>query len=121
MLMMLYDVKFKLNNVIRHFHNDWHWLSWKYLEIEKQRIHQNSAHLLRVDHMNRARNLPVGSDLLQQSMFGDWNNIDEHVSSIFPSFIHTGDSYFHMVEANINAMLWAVRLSGLFVTVTFSE
>ena len=121
MLMMLYDAKFKLNNVIRHFHNDWHWLSWKYLEIEKQRIHQNSAHLLRMDHMNRARNLTVESDLLQQSMFGDWNNIDEHVSSTLPTFIQTGDSYFHMMEANINAMLWAVRLSGLFVTVTFSE
>jgi hypothetical protein len=74
---MLYDAKMKLNNVIGYYRNDWHWPSWKYLEIEKQRVHQNNARLLRADRMNRTRNLPTGSDLLQQSMFGDWNNIDE--------------------------------------------
>jgi DNA replication protein DnaC len=118
---MLYDAKMKLNNVIGYYRNDWHWPSWKYLEIEKQRVHQNNARLLRADRMNRTRNLPTGSDLLQQSMFGDWNNIDERISSSIPAFIRTGESFFRAAELNINAMLKAFTLPALFITLTFSE
>jgi len=68
---MLYDARFKLNNVISVYRDDWYWAAWKYLEIEKQRIHQNNARLLRIDHTNRDRRLPSGFDLLQYSLFGD--------------------------------------------------
>ena len=68
---MLHDARFKLNNVISHYRDDWYWASWKYLEIEKQRIHQNNARLLRIDRMNRTQNIPQGFDLLQQSLYGD--------------------------------------------------
>jgi len=105
---MLYDAKMKLNNVIGYYRNDWHWPSWKYLEIEKQRVHQNNARLLRADRMNRTRNLPTGSDLLQQSMFGDWNNIDERISSSIPAFIRTGESFFRAAELNINRTLGTI-------------
>src|SRR5579859_744611 len=118
---MLYDARFKLNNVISHYRDDWYWASWKYLEIEKQRIHQNNARLLRIDRTNRTHHLPDGFDLLQQSLFGDWNIINERLTNSVPAFIRTGEAFFLTGELNINAMLKAFTLPGLFVTVTFSE
>lgn len=118
---MLYDARFKLNNVISHFRDDWHWAAWKYLEIEKQRIHQNNARLLRIDRTNRTQKLPSGFDLLQYSLFGDWNIIDERLTNSVPAFIRTGESFFRNGELRVNAMLKAFDLSGLFVTTTFSE
>ena len=118
---MLSDAKIKLNSVISHFRDDWHWPSWIYLEIEKKRIHQNTARLLRIDRYNHIYDLPTGTDLLQQSMFGSWNMIDERVTSTIPEFVRTGDTFFHKAESNINAMLKAFGLPSLFITVTFSE
>ena len=118
---MLYDAKIKLNNFVRHFRDDWHWPSWKYLEIEKQRVHQNTRRLLPADDTNRARERPTGSDLLQQSMFGSWNIINERITSTIPSFIRTGETFFHTVQLNINAMLKAFILPTIFATITFFE
>ncbi len=120
-LMMLSDAKIKLNSVMPHFHQDWYWPSWTYLEIEKKWIHQNTAHLLRTDRMNHVHHLPTGMDLLHQSMFGSWNMINEHITPTIPAFIHTRDSFFHNAESNINAMLKAFSLPSLFITLTFSE
>jgi hypothetical protein len=66
-------------------------------------------------------NRPNGAQLLQQSMFGVWNIINEQVTSTIPMFIRTGDSYFKSAESNINAMLKSFGLPQLFITMTFSE
>ena len=121
MYTMLYDVRFKLNNVISHYRDDWYWASWKYLEIEKQHIHQNNVRLLWINGMNHTQNLPHGFDLLQQSLFRDWNIINERLISCVPAFICTREAFFRGGELNINAMLKAFMLPSLFVTVTFSE
>jgi hypothetical protein len=91
------------------------------LEIKKKWIHQNTVCLLRTDRFNHIYDLPTGTDLLQQSMFGSWNMIDERVTSTIPGFIYTGDTFFYKAESNINVMLKAFGLSSLFITVTFSE
>jgi DNA replication protein DnaC len=118
---MLYDARFKLNNVISVYRDDWYWSAWKYLEVEKQRIHQNNARLLRIDRTNRDQRLPCGFDLLQYSLFGDWNIINERLTGSVPAFIRTGEAFFRNGELNINAMLKAFTLPGLFITTTFSE
>src|SRR5579859_5421764 len=117
----LMDAKLKLNSVIMHFRDDWYWPSWKYLLIEKQRIHHNSQRLLKTDERNRANGCPNGAQLLQQSMLGRWNIIDEQLTSTIPAFVRTGDNYFHTGEVKINAILKSYSLLTLFVTVTFSE
>jgi Helitron helicase-like domain at N-terminus len=77
--------------------------------------------LLRIDRTNRTHHLPNGFDLLQQSLFGNWNIINERLTNSIPAFIRTGESFFVIGKLNINAMLKAFTLPGLFVTVTFSE
>ena len=86
-----------------------------------QRIHQNTNRLFKIDATNRERNRPTGAQLLQQSMFGVWNIVNEQITSTIPSFIRTGDSYFKAGESNINAMLKSFGLPQLFITMTFSE
>src|SRR6266496_2854539 len=120
-LSMAQDAKIKLNSVIPHFRNDIYWPSWIYLEVESRRLFQNSQRLLKGDGTNRAYNRPTGDQLLQQSMFGDWNIINEKISSTLPAFIRTGEPFFRNAECNIDAMLKSFSLPQLFVTITFSE
>lgn len=54
-------------------------------------------------------------------MFGDWNNVDKRIISSVPAFIHIEEAFFRAAEFNINAMLKAFGLPGLFITLTFSE
>ena len=118
---MAQDAKIKLNSVIPHFRNDIYWPSWIYLEVESRRVFQNSRRLLKGDGTNRVHNRPTGDQLLQQSMFGDWNIINEKISSTLPAFIWTGEPFFRNAESNIEAMLKSFSLPQLFVTITFSE
>jgi hypothetical protein len=106
---------------VPYFRDNHYWAAWKYLEIEKQRIHQNLNRLVKTDKMNRSTQRPTGAQLLQQSMYGTWNIIDEQLTSTIPAFIRTGDTYFHRAESNINTMLKAFNLPQLFITLTFSE
>jgi len=118
---MAQDAKIKLNSIIPHFRSDIYWPSWIYLQAESRRIFQNSQRLLKGDSMNRAHNRPTGDQLLQQSMFGDWNIINEKISATLPAFIRTGEPFFRNAELNINALLKSFLLPQLFVTLTFSE
>ena len=115
------NAKIKLNSIIPHFRHDIYWPSWIYLEIESRRIFQNSQRLLKQDKIDRMQNRPSGAQLLQQSMFGDWNIINEKVTGTLPAFIRTGESYFRNAESNVAAMVNAFGLPQLFVTLTFSE
>jgi hypothetical protein len=118
---MAENAKIKLNSVIPHFRHDIYWPSWIYLEIESRRIFQNSQRLLKRDKIDGLQNRPSGTQLLQQSMFGNWNIINEKIASTIPAFIRTGDSYFRNAESNIAAMVKAIGLRQLFITLTFSE
>ena len=118
---MAENAKIKLNSIIPHFHHDIYWPSWVYLEIEGHQIFQNSQQLLKRDKIDRLQNRPSGAQLLQQSMFGDWNTVNEKITATLPAFIHTEDSYFHNAESNIATMVNAFRLPQLFMTLTFSE
>jgi Helitron helicase-like domain at N-terminus len=118
---LLEDTRIKLNSAIPYFRNDWYWAAFMYLEIEKRRIHQNSARLHRLGNANRASNRPTGAELLRRSLFGNWNIIDEKIGSTLPAFIRTGDTFFANAESNINAMNKAFGKPKLFVTLTFSE
>ena len=118
---MAQDAKIKLNSIIPHFRSNINWQSWIYLQAESCRIFQNSQRLLKGDSMNRAHNRPTGDQLLQQSMFGDWNIINEKISATLPAFIRTGEPFFRNAELNINALLKSFLLPQLFLTLTFSE
>jgi PIF1-like helicase/Helitron helicase-like domain at N-terminus len=111
----------KLSSVEPVFRNDHKWSAFKYLEVEMQRIHQNSNRLVKVDQTNRQQNRPTGAQLLQQSMFGTWNVVNEQITSTISAFIRTGDTYFRAGESNINAMLKSFGLPQMFITMTFSE
>jgi len=107
---MAKNAKIKLNSIIPHFHHDIYWPSWVYLEIEGHQIFQNSQRLLKRDKIDRLQNRPSGAQLLQQSMFGDWNTVNEKITATLPAFIHTRDSYFHNAESNIATMVNAFGL-----------
>jgi Helitron helicase-like domain at N-terminus len=115
------NAKIKLNGVIPHFRNDIYWPGWMYLEIESRRIFQNSQRLIRMDKTNRERNRPTGEELLQRSMYGDWNIVNEKITGRLPSFVRTGDTFYRAAEADLSAFVKARSLPQMFVTVTFSE
>src|SRR5216117_2441803 len=115
------NAKIKLNSVIPHFRNDIYWPGWMYLEIESRRIFQNSQRLIRMDKTNRERNRPTGEELVQKSMYGDWNIVNEKITGTLPSFVRTGDTFYRTAEADLSAFVKARLLPQIFVTVTFSE
>ena len=84
------NAKIKLNSVILHFRHDIYWPGWIYFEIESRRIFQNSQRLIRMDNTNRAQNRPTGEQLLQKSLYGDWNVVNEQISGTVPAFVRTG-------------------------------
>src|SRR5579859_4374347 len=54
---------------------------------------QNSQRLIRMDNTNREQNQPTGDQLLQKSMYGDWNIVNKKITDVSPSFVRTGDTF----------------------------
>ena len=115
------NAKIKLNSVIPHFRHDIYWPGWMYMEIESRRIFQNSQRLIRMDKTNREQNRPTGDQLLQKSMYGDWNIVNEKITDTLPSFVRTGDTFYRTIEADLSAFVKARLKPQLFMTVTLSE
>src|SRR5215468_9179292 len=90
------------------------------MQVEKQRIHQNSTRLLwqrRHDNTDR----PRGGALLQRSLYTGQSIVSEAITTSIPAFIRTGDTYFLQKEMHFNAMIQTFGLPTLFLTLTFSE
>lgn len=74
-----------------------------------------------MDKTNREQNRPTGDQLLQKSMYGDWNIGNEKITDTLPSFVRTGDTFYRTMEANLSAFVKARLKPQLFMTVTLSE
>ena len=97
-----------------------HWPSWSYLQLEKLRHHQNTQRLLRQSYLDNIE-LPNAQDLLQQSSYESRNIINESKTFPLPTFMRTGDTYFHERQLHLNAMLQKLGLPTLFITLSMTE
>ncbi|GES73489.1 DNA helicase Pif1, ATP-dependent [Rhizophagus clarus] len=55
------------------------------------------------------------------SLYNNKLIVNEQITTTLPTFIRTGDSYFHEKERHINAMINNYGLPQLFITLTMSE
>ena len=120
-------IKLRLMNIDPRWRLHRHWPSWSYLQLEKLRHHQNTQRILRQSHLesgtrnNGNTNLPTARDLLRSSTYSSRNIIDENKTIPIPTFVRTGDTYFHQKELHLNAMLQKLGLPTLFITLSMAE
>jgi len=118
-------IKLRLMNVDPRWRLHHHWPSWSYLQLEKLRHHQNTQRLLRQAHFNSNNNpnphLPTARDLLQPSTYSSHDIINESKTIPIPSFVRTGDTYFHRKQLHLNAMMNKLGLPTLFITLSMAE
>ncbi|GET03473.1 AAA family ATPase [Rhizophagus clarus] len=118
-------IKSHLTNIDARWRLHHHWPSWSYLQLEKLRHHQNTQRLLLQSHLNVSANnntsIPTARDLLCQSTYSSYNIIDERKTIPIPTFIRTGDTYFHHKQLHLNAMLNKLGLPNLFITLSMAE
>lgn len=117
---LIKNAKLKLLCSISDFRLHYYWPKWIYMQVEKIRIHQNSVRLLR-QKQNDNIYRPRGGTLLQQSLYTNQTIVSKALTTSIPSFIHTGDTYFHRKEMHFNTMIQTFGLPTLFLTLTFSE
>ncbi len=110
--LMNYDPRWRLHH---------HWPSWSYLQLEKLRHHQNTQRLLRQSNLTSNTTLPTAMDLLQPSNYSSRNIINETITTPIPSFIRTGDTYFHQKQLHLNSMINKLGLPSLFITLSMAE
>lgn len=115
------DLKRKLNHIYSQWRNDWYWPGWVYQEIEQSRIQEFRNRMIRGLNKRLIDNQLPQHQLLQRSMFGGQNIINEILTTTIPKGIRTGESYFQGKQYAVNTMLQALGLSTLFVTLTFNE
>ena len=64
---------------------------------------------------------PTTAELITRSIYtGNWI-IDERKTVTLPTFIRTGDSYFHEKLLHVNAMIEHYGLPSLFLTLSMAE
>lgn len=116
-------IKLRLMNIDPRWRLHHHWPSWSYLQLEKLRHHQNTQRLLRQNqhNLNNRPNLPTAANLLRPSSYSSRNIIDESKTFPVPSFIRTGDTYFHRKQLHLNAMINKLGLPTLFITLSMAE
>ncbi|PKY55820.1 hypothetical protein RhiirA4_475561 [Rhizophagus irregularis] len=93
-------IKLRLMNIDPRWRLHHHWPSWSYLQLEKLRHHQNTQRLLQQSRMMNSNNdinvtLPSARELIRPSSYSSCNILDENITIPIPTFIRTGDSYFH--------------------------
>jgi len=98
-----------------------YWPSWSYLQLEKLRNHQNSMRIWRQQQSDKIYKPPTAAQLITQSVYTGERIIDETQTSTLPTFIRTGDSYFHEKLLHLNTMIREYGLPTLFVTLTMAE
>ncbi|GES92241.1 Pif1-like helicase domain-containing protein [Rhizophagus clarus] len=60
-------------------------------------------------------------DLIQKSLYNNKLIVNEQITTTLPTFIKTGDFYFHEKEYHVNAMINNYGLPQLFIALTMSE
>jgi hypothetical protein len=116
-------IKLRLMNFDPRWRLHHHWPAWSYLQLEKLRHHQNTQRLLRQSQLNSGNNvnLPSARDLLRPSTYTRRNIVDENITIPIPTFIRTGDAYFHQRQLHLNAMVQKIGLPTLFITLSMAE
>ncbi|GES90273.1 Pif1-like helicase domain-containing protein [Rhizophagus clarus] len=106
------DPRFRLHHI---------WPAWSYLQLEKYRNHQNNQRIFRQNQISQLHGPSRASDLIQKSLYNNKLIVNEQITTTLPTFIRTGDSYFHEKEHHVNAMINNYGLPQLFITLTMSE
>ncbi|CAJ0648043.1 5265_t:CDS:2 [Entrophospora sp. SA101] len=87
----------------------------------KMRNYQNTQRLIKQKQIDSKFRLPSAAQLIKQSVYTGLPIIDESITTTIPTFIRTGDSYFHNKELHVNAMINNFGLPNLFITLTMAE
>ena len=106
------DPRFRLNHK---------WLAWSYLLLEKIQNHQNNQRLWKQRQTNRIYHPPTAAELIQRSTYTNAHIINECITTTLPTFIRTGETYFHEKELHVNTMISEYGLPSLFITLTMAE
>ncbi|CAH1766489.1 8786_t:CDS:2 [Entrophospora sp. SA101] len=85
------------------------------------RNYQNTQRLIKQKQIDSKFRLPSAAQLIKQSVYTGLPIIDESITTTIPTFIRTGDSYFHNKELHVNAMINNFGLPNLFITLTMAE
>ncbi|CAH1768141.1 11067_t:CDS:2, partial [Entrophospora sp. SA101] len=94
-MILLFDPRFRL---------DHYWPAHTYLQLEKLRNHQNTRRILRQKEVE-GNSRPDDINLISYSQYNGAPKINEEITIPLPTFIRTGDSYFHEKELHLNTML----------------
>ena len=78
---------------------------WSYLQLEKLRNFQNNCRLFRQKNIDNVSRPPTAAQLLRESAYTTNLIIDENVTTPLPTFIRTGDTYYHKKEHHLNTMV----------------
>ena len=111
-MILLNDPRFRL---------DHYWPSHTYLQLEKLRHHQNTQRILRKKNLDESHRNPLPIELIQQSNYSNARCINENLTTPIPTFIRTGDAYFHEKELHLNSMLKKLGLPTVFITLSMAE
>ena len=114
-------IKQRVLNIDSRFRLHPRWLAWSYLQLEKIRNHQNNQHIWRQNNADKIYHPPTAAELIKQSSYSNNQIIDESITTTLPTFIRTGDTYFHEKQLHVNTMISSYGLPSLFITLTMAE
>ncbi|GES75098.1 Pif1-like helicase domain-containing protein [Rhizophagus clarus] len=114
-------IKQRVLNIDSRFRLNHRWLAWSYLQLEKIRNHQNNQRLWRQKQTDKIYRPPSAAELIQRSLYTNKPIINESITTTLPTFIRTGDTYFHEKELHVNTMISEYGLPSLFITLTMAE
>ena len=98
-----------------------YWPSYSYLRFEKLRNHQNVMRIWCQDQYDKIHQPPRAAELTARSVYTGKYIIDESKTTTLPTFVRTGETYFHEKLLHVNAMMREYGLPSLFVTLTMAE
>jgi hypothetical protein len=114
-------IKQRVLNIDSRFRLNHRWLAWSYLQLEKIRNHQNNQRIWRQNQADKIYRPPTAAELIKKSTYSDNSIIDESITTTLPTFIRTGDTYFHEKQLHVNTMISSYGLPSLFITLTMAE
>lgn len=114
-------IKQRVLNIDSRFRLHPRWLAWSYLHLEKIRNHQNNQRIWRQNQADKVYRPPTAAEIIRQSSYSDNLIIDESITTTLPTFIRTGDTYFHEKQLHVNTMISSYGLPSLFITLTMAE
>ena len=114
-------IKQRVLNIDPRFRLHPRWLAWSYLQLEKIRNHQNNQRIWRQNQADKVYRPPTAAELIKKSTYSNEPIIDESITTTLPTFIRTGDTYFHEKQLHVNTMISSYGLPSLFITLTMAE